>query len=397
MAVWGGAGGGFGALSVDVGPDQTLHLPISQIVLTAVASGNGSTGATFAWIQTSGATAVLLAGAATNTLTASGLVLGAYGFRVTASDGAGGTATDDILVTVASDATECPGATYYVSTTGNDAAAGTSGAPWQTIVKAANTVPAGSTIHVAAGTYTETQQIALPVGVCLEGDGATTIIKSTLTADWTALLRAASNEGTDGHQHISNLKFDGQNLSTFWGIEVAGRSNVSIHDVTVVDFKDRGVLMTGRDDNQEGAPTQFATGLTFYNNTVLNSAAYDTPNGVYGRGCLNVGGTQGMLIYNNVITQNQRPEGFNGWPIKYLNGGFNRGLKIFENQLTKIPFTGDPGSNGWDFAVEMFFDQGTEFFNNVVSGAGFDTNTQEKGRTHTACGSTTTSSAFRTS
>ena len=87
-----------------------------------------------------------------------------------------------------------------------------------------------------------------------------------------------------------------------------------------------------------------------------------------------------MLIYNNAITQNQRPEGYNGWPIKYYNGGYNRGLKIYENQLTKIPYTGSyPGENGWDFAVEMFFDQGTEFYNNVVSGAGYDSNTQAKG------------------
>jgi len=44
-------------------------------------------------------------------------------------------------------------ATYYVSTTGNDSAAGSAGAPWLTIQKAANTVTAGDVVNIAAGIY----------------------------------------------------------------------------------------------------------------------------------------------------------------------------------------------------------------------------------------------------
>ena len=276
----------------------------------------------------------------------------------------------------------CVGATYYVSPTGNDSNDGSMASPWATLAHATNVaaLPPGATIHLAAGTHNVTEQCHLPVGVCLEGEGPESIIISTLTADWTAILDAVSPQGTDGHQHISNLKFDGQDLSTFWGINVAGRSNFSIYDTTVVDFKDRGVIMTGRDDNLAEAPTSWATGCSFHDNIILNSAAYDTPNGVYGRGCLNVGGTEGMLIYNNTITQNQRPVGYNGWPIKAANDGWNRGLKIYNNLLTKIPFTGAYGGDGgWDFAVEMFWDQGTEFYGNVVSGGAFDTNWQSRG------------------
>jgi hypothetical protein len=275
----------------------------------------------------------------------------------------------------------CKGAVYYVSPTGADTNPGTQAAPWATLAKATQaTQTAGSTIRLLAGTYTEAVQSELAPGVCIEGAGDSTVIRSTLTKDWTPIIHAVSPEGTDGHQHISNLKMDGQNLTTFWAIEFGGRKNVSIHDVTVVDFKDRGVIITGRSDNKTEAPTIWATGNAFYNSTILNSGAYDTPNGVYGRGCLNVGGTEGMLIYNNTITQNQRPVGFNGWPIKAANDGFNRGLKILNNKLTKIPFTGAyNGDGGWDFAVEMFYDQGTEFAYNTVSGAGFDTNYQSKG------------------
>jgi len=47
------------------------------------------------------------------------------------------------------------GKTYYVSTSGNDNNAGTLSAPWRTIQKAANTVQAGDTVQVRAGTYNE--------------------------------------------------------------------------------------------------------------------------------------------------------------------------------------------------------------------------------------------------
>jgi hypothetical protein len=47
------------------------------------------------------------------------------------------------------------GTTYYVSTAGNDNNAGTIGSPWRTIQKAANTVKAGDTVQVRAGTYNE--------------------------------------------------------------------------------------------------------------------------------------------------------------------------------------------------------------------------------------------------
>src|SRR5579864_613813 len=47
------------------------------------------------------------------------------------------------------------GVTYYVSVSGNDTNAGTLAAPWRTIQHAANTVKAGDTVQVRAGTYNE--------------------------------------------------------------------------------------------------------------------------------------------------------------------------------------------------------------------------------------------------
>ncbi len=46
-------------------------------------------------------------------------------------------------------------ATYYVDPGGNDANAGTLASPWSTVQKAADTVVAGDTVYVQAGTYDE--------------------------------------------------------------------------------------------------------------------------------------------------------------------------------------------------------------------------------------------------
>jgi hypothetical protein len=51
------------------------------------------------------------------------------------------------------------GSTFFVSTTGNDANAGTSSAPWRTIQHAANTVHAGDTVEVMGGVYNESVTI----------------------------------------------------------------------------------------------------------------------------------------------------------------------------------------------------------------------------------------------
>ncbi len=270
--------------------------------------------------------------------------------------------------------------TYFISPTGNDATGnGTAIKPWKTLYKATSTVSAaGDIIHVNAGTYTETLQSSLKVGVSIEGDGVSSVLRSTLSADWIEMLSLKSAEGTNGNQHISNVKFDGQNLTTFWGIYIAGRSNVSVHDITMVDFKNRGVIFGGRNDNLLGPPAIFATGNTFYNNIIDNCADYDQILG-YGAGALCIGGQTGMLIYNNTITQNSRPAGHNGWPIKYQNDGYLNGCKIYNNVLHKILNSYPLGAYNWDFAIELFNESGLEIYNNTLDGGSIDINHNTKG------------------
>jgi len=114
-------------------------------------------------------------------------------------------------------------------------------------------------------------------------------------------------------------------------------------------------------------PGHYATGNKFYNNTMLNTAR--CTNG-YGAGQLNIGGQQGMEIYNNTLIQDQRVNFKNGWPIKYWENGWLKGVKIYNNTLKKAYYQGTyPGENGdWDFAIELFNISGLEIANNQIQG-----------------------------
>jgi hypothetical protein len=263
---------------------------------------------------------------------------------------------------------------YFISTTGNDASGkGTVVSPWKTLYKATTVATvAGDIIHVNAGIYTETLQCQLMPGVSIEGEGVTSVIKSSLTANFTSILFLASaTEGTNGNQHISNLKLDGQNLSSAWGISVVARSNVSIHDCTIVDFREVGVNFSGiTSQNGYLPPATHATGNSFYNNIVTNCSTNDS---VYGRGCMQFGGQAGMLVYNNVINQPYRTGTFTGnigWPMKMANEGYIKNCKVYNNSLKRALFTGSGHgmNNDWNFSFEMWNVQGLEMYNNIFQG-----------------------------
>lgn len=263
------------------------------------------------------------------------------------------------------------GVNYFVSLTGNNANNGlTLGTAWRTNVYAGAHTTSGDDISVQAGTFSELGQIVIPVGVNWHGiDSATTIIKSNLSSDYTPMFDMSSAQGTNGNQSVYNLQFDGQ-LTNFYAVMVGGRSNVIFYNCSFKNFLDRGIIFSAKGDFTDGAPSIYSTGNKLYNSRVINCARYIHPNGNYGMGCVNIGGQSGLQIYNNVITQEGRAVGDNGWPIKYANQGYNYGLLIHDNTLTKIPFHGDyNGDNDWDFCIELWFCQGgVEIYNNNIQG-----------------------------
>ena len=274
--------------------------------------------------------------------------------------------------------------TYYIDPSGNDATGtGAIGNPWKTLYKATTTVTtSGDIIHVNAGTYIETINSTLSPGVSIDGDdSATTTITSTQSAPFTPMILAQSSVGTNGNQFINNIRFYGGDTMFVWcAVNFLGRSNVSIRNCSFVNFREYAVILCGQANiNDFAAPSTYATGCTFYNNSIYNCAGFgdDGFGSTYGRGAFMYGGTQGLLIHNNSIIQpvraNHPVTGLprSGWAIKNWNDGFDKGTKIYSNILKRplFPYSADGVNNYWGFCLELFDQSGIEVYSNTIEGS----------------------------
>jgi hypothetical protein len=125
------------------------------------------------------------------------------------------------------------GATYYVSPSGSDSNNGSAASPWKTLANACSKVKtSGDIIHLNSGTFIETVQSSLAVGVSIEGEGVATIIQSRVGGTSFTISLSSSAQATNGNQHISNLKMDGNKLTAYGAIRVAFRKNVEIYNCT---------------------------------------------------------------------------------------------------------------------------------------------------------------------
>jgi hypothetical protein len=133
---------------VDAGPDQTVQLPLAEVSFTASASDPDGTIASYAWTVVTGG-APTLGGADGATVTLTDLEPGAYLLRITVTDDAGATASDDVALTVA----PADGDVYYLAPDGDDGGDGSAGAPWFSLERAWDTLAPGDTLLLRGGTY----------------------------------------------------------------------------------------------------------------------------------------------------------------------------------------------------------------------------------------------------
>jgi predicted secreted protein len=94
----------------NAGTDKTLTLPTNSTTLTGSGTDADGTIASYAWTRVSGPTTFTLGTANAATTTLSNLVAGTYVFRLTVTDNAGATSTDDVTVTVNAAANLSPSA-----------------------------------------------------------------------------------------------------------------------------------------------------------------------------------------------------------------------------------------------------------------------------------------------
>jgi hypothetical protein len=258
--------------------------------------------------------------------------------------------------------------TFYISQSGSDSNNGSASTPWKTLSHAcASATKSGDLIHVNAGTYTETSQCNLALGVSIEGDGTGSLIKSHIGSDFTILL-SSSSAGTNGNQHISNIKMDGDSLTGFGAIKIYNRNNVAIYGNTFVHFSHYAV---GFDVYRAGdvEPAIYGTGNKFHDNIVNDCSGWFPPGakdtGGEGKGAIIIDGQSNMLIYNNNLNQTSRSADSSGYLIKGVPG-FNKDVKIYNNIITAGPYD----SSTWDFAIELWYSQGgIEIYDNTITGS----------------------------
>jgi len=269
---------------------------------------------------------------------------------------------------------------YYIDPTGADSAgrngSNVAGQQWLTLAYAISRVTTGDTIHVNPGTYNISSQITVPIGISIEGDGITSILRSTYTSGPT--LNLANSVLGSGNQYIANIKMDGVSTTAHTAVNVYRRSNVSIYNCTFVDFLQWGVRYRGQDAG-EVEPTLWATGNSFHDNSVNNCSMYYYPGGDAdvdkrngnGQGLLEISEQQGMRVYNNTLIQTGRTTWHNGYCIKGIMG-YNKDIKIYNNIMTKAAYTEAYGIT-WDFVLEFWESRGgIEVYGNTITGGSLD-------------------------
>jgi hypothetical protein len=275
---------------------------------------------------------------------------------------------------------------FYIDPHGSNTNNGTStGTPWKTLTYAcAHATTSGDIIHVNVGTYIETVQSVLAVGVSIEGTGVTSYIYSTITsgtitshgiadsASFTIKLSSPS-QGTNGNQHISNIEMDGDSLTADAAIIVYQRSNVEISNCTFINFHYKGIGFQGFVATASGRaspPTTYATGNKFHDNIVTNCSGVLNPGNKKTNTALyslSTDGQDSLLVYNNTLDQSTRALGYNGFVIDGVTG-YNENLKIYNNTITRKN-QGD-FTLSWDFAIELWNCRGgVEIYDNTISGS----------------------------
>ena len=107
-----------------------------------------------------------------------------------------------VLFIFAALSTNAFAADYYVATTGNDTTGnGSLGNPWRTIQYAIRNVTNGSTIHVAAGTYSENVNVNKSVNLIGNSSQNTNVV-AAITEDHALEVKA-------DNVNISNFRISG--------------------------------------------------------------------------------------------------------------------------------------------------------------------------------------------
>src|SRR3989339_961263 len=184
---------------------------------------------------------------------------------------------------------------FYVDPAGSDSTGtGSISSPWKTLAYAVSRpLSQGATIHLNAGTFTETQQSVVPNGINIEGSGMTsTIIIGNHTNH---MIKGISTTHVNGNQSISNFTLDGNHKSI--GLDFWGRDNLSFYNLSITHMENAGgALFVHSTDNANDPQASRENPPLFYiNNLTIHDCTFSDNNG----GRIGRIGIDGGTIYNN--------------------------------------------------------------------------------------------------
>jgi len=190
-----------------------------------------------------------------------------------------------IVLTLAQSLAGQTGATYYVSTTGNDSNPGTIGSPWLTIQHAANSVSAGTTVYVFGGVYNES------VNFPASGTPSSPITfesypGQTAVIDGTGVSCCTSNPPSSGNETQGLINIVNQSYIVIDGFEIRH------YTTSNENYVPTGIWITGS-----------GTGVQILNNRVHHITTKSEANGnAFG---ISVYGTSKTPITQLVISGNE--------------------------------------------------------------------------------------------
>ena len=190
-----------------------------------------------------------------------------------------------LVLTLAPSVAGQTGATYYVSTSGNDSNRGMIGSPWLTIQHAANSVSAGATVYVFGGVYNES--VNLPAS----GTPSAPITfqsypGQTAVIDGTGVNCCTSNPLSSGNETQGLLNVVNQSYIVISGFEIRN------YTTSKAAYTPAGVWVTGS-----------GRGVQLLNNLVHNITTTKEANGnAFG---IAVYGTSKSPITKLVISGNE--------------------------------------------------------------------------------------------
>ncbi len=246
---------------------------------------------------------------------------------------------------------------YYVSISGSDSNSGTSGSPWRTIQKAANSTVTGNTVHVLAGDYSGRVYISTN-GVTYIAEGDVLTQGFTVNADYVTIrgFEAANTSGTsttDGHGIYLEctgclIEDNFMNSTTWGGILVFGNNNI-IRGNRTYRVGNHGIEVHGTNhliENNEVERT------IQYHPDMVNPPSWVDADGViyFGSGHVFRGNFVHGISYDDPENVNSHSDAFQTWDDAYHTAASN---VLFENNVIEMLTVQAAAERGHAFMIHQ--------------------------------------------